>query len=239
MPKSKSFFSLRHVRYPRAGGNAWLLDKIDLDIAAGSRTAIVGAEGCGKSTLIRLMAGLHRPVEGHVSLDGRELTAIPERERAGLVAVLFRDPEKQILSPLVWEEVAMTPEHLGLEDEALAMRVRESLALAGVPGELERADLPHLPASMRYRVGLAAVLAVRPRLLLIDEPGGPLSEEGEAELAALFRKLGEAWGLTVVVFTSRRPRAERFAEDLHWLQGGRLSAQQGEATTSSCGASCT
>ncbi|MEO5348751.1 MAG: ATP-binding cassette domain-containing protein [Magnetococcus sp. YQC-3] len=174
-------------------------------IAEGERWAVVGPEGCGKSTLLRLMAGLIRPDGGEIRLAGQPLAQVSER--AAIMGVLFADPATRFLTPVVREEVALTPTLFGVTGEALQQRVAEALREAGLPAGMAGRELATLSMAEAARVALAAVLVMQPRLLLWDEPGRDLSEAGEEALA---RQLGEK-SLASVIFTSRMARAERFA----------------------------
>lgn len=195
-------------------GGLPLLRSVTWGIAPGERWAVVGPEGCGKSTLLRLMAGLIVPSRGAVWLNGQAIATI--RNRAAVVGVLFGDPATRFLTPVVWEEVALTPSFYGLTGDLLQQRVLEALQRVGLSEAWAKRELATLSAAQAARVALAAVLAMRPSLLLWDEPGASLSEAGELELAQQVRDM------TSVVFTSRMARAKQFADHIVWLEGGEM-----------------
>lgn len=185
--------------------------EVSFSLWPGERLAVLGGEASGKSSLMRMMAGLLLPEVGRVLWRGVDLAMLPPDQRVRGVGVLFRDPDARFLCATPGEETALTPASLGLADEALAVRVTESLLMAGL--EERCADVPwsELSASQRYRVGIAAVFAARPQLLLVDEPGNALSDVGEVDFARRLQEFCDMHGTAMVVFTSRGARASLFA----------------------------
>ncbi len=197
-----------------------LIDGVSLAVRPGQRLAILGAEGSGKSTLMRLMAGLIPAQSGEITLFGH--TADARAGRTEPPGVLFREPEAHFLTPRVGEEIALTPASRGVTGPELETRINEAMVWAGLPLDWREEPLAHLSAAQRGRVALAALHAARPRLLLADEPGGPLSDSGEERLAERFRRLCADRQMALVIFTSRPRRALRFAEMVLELCNGRL-----------------
>lgn len=150
---------------------------LDLRIAAGEKVVLLGANGCGKSTLLKLLDGLLAPTQGTYRYDGMPVTPARLRDRQrgrafrAEVALLFQHPEAMLFNPTVFDEVAYTPRRLGLPDaEARARR------WIGALGLQDLAALPpfDLSGGEKQKVALAAVLALEPRLLLLDEPSASL-----------------------------------------------------------------
>ncbi|MEO5334517.1 MAG: energy-coupling factor ABC transporter ATP-binding protein [Magnetococcus sp. YQC-5] len=186
--------------------------EVSFSIGPGERLAVLGSEASGKSLLMRMMAGLLRPEAGRVLWRGVDLVGLSPDQRVGGIGVLFRDPDARFLCATPGEEVALTPASLGLAGEALAVRVTESLFMAGLEERCADLSWSELSASQRYRVGIAAVLAARPQLLLVDEPGNALSDVGEVDFARRLQEFGDRYGTAMVVFTSRDVRASLFAK---------------------------
>ncbi|MEO5339757.1 MAG: energy-coupling factor ABC transporter ATP-binding protein [Magnetococcus sp. MYC-9] len=208
---------LDRLSWRGGGGPSALLRDLSWPFGSGERWAITGPEGCGKTTLLRLMAGLLRPDSGDVRLQGQPCAT--HRARATLLGVLFAEPAAHFLSPVVWEEVALTPAAQGLAGEEVRQRVQEALCWAGVPEGLARRELASLSAAQAARVAWAALLVMRPRLLLLDEPGAHLSSEGEQTMATQLLHLQP---MTSITFTSRLTRARRFADRILVLEEGVL-----------------
>ncbi|MBF0623286.1 MAG: MFS transporter [Magnetococcales bacterium] len=185
---------------------------LDLTLAPGQRLAFLGPEGCGKSRLLAVLAGLDPPAGGVVLLQGRPLDQWPGPKRTEIIGVLFQQPRLHFIGQDVAEEVSLALASRGLGGPPLEERVSLALAEAGLaPEQFRERPLAGLSAAECSRVALAALLVVRPRLVLADEPGSDLSESGEADLAALLDRLARE-GATTVIFTSRQQRAQRFAD---------------------------
>jgi len=212
--------ALEGVCLAGAHPDSLLFDDLNIQIYPGQRLAILGAEASGKSTLMRLMAGLIPATAGRVLLNGQPIDLQTQtKDRPG---VLFREPEQHFLTPRVGEEIALTPASRGVTGSKLETRVTEALVWAGLPLDWEDEPLNNLSASQRARVALAALYAAHPRLLLADEPAAHLSEKGETEIADKFRLLADEQGMALLTFTSRLQRAQGFGDTVLLLSAGRL-----------------
>ncbi|MBF0136361.1 MAG: ATP-binding cassette domain-containing protein [Magnetococcus sp. DMHC-1] len=186
---------------------------LTLSIQPGERWAFLGPEACGKSTLLRLLAGLQAPAAGVIRLENKPLPQWSDQERSRLLGVLFQDPEPRFLTQQVWEEVALVPASRGMTGSQLDRHCHAALLQAGLSPALARRSPDTLSASQCARLALAAVLAATPRLLLADEPGRDLAPDGELALAATLQNLTHS-GTTTVIFTSHPIRAQRFASTI-------------------------
>lgn len=177
------------------------LHGVDLDVRKGEILALVGANGSGKSTLARHFNALLTPSEGVVLVDGMD-TREPEmlwdiRQRVGMV---FQNPDNQIVSSLVEEDVAFGVENLGLPASEVQARVDEALALTGLTEYRNHA--PHLlSGGQKQRLAIAGVLAMRPDCLVFDEPSSMLDPSGRQELGNILNRLSRFCGVTVILAT--------------------------------------
>ncbi len=172
------------------------LDNVDMAIEAGECVAIIGPNGAGKSTLLKIMAGLLVPSSGTVEIEGKALTKKNAGELRRSIGILFQDPDDQLFMPSVKEDVAFGPLNQGLEPEEVKKRVAEALKIVGLEGFGER--IPHhLSYGEKKRVAIAGILAMKPKILLLDEPTANLDPRGRRELIKLIQKLG----CTVVMAT--------------------------------------
>jgi putative ABC transport system ATP-binding protein len=200
-----------------------ILRDIELEVMPGESVAIVGASGSGKSTLLALLAGLDTPSAGSVELDGESLFELDEDARAELrgrtVGFVFQS--FQLLASLTALENVMLPLELAGRDDAEGA-ARETLARVGL-AERTHHYPKHLSGGEQQRVALARAFAVRPKLLLADEPTGSLdAEAGEAVIALLFQ-LNRESGTTLVLVTHDEQLAQRCTRIVR-LAAGRIVA---------------
>lgn len=167
------------------------LGGVSLSLQAGEKVALVGPNGAGKSTLLLQLNGVLRPSSGSVCVDGepvepRNLGRV--RARVGLV---FQDPDDQLFSPTVFDDVAFGPLHMGLPEAEVRARVARALEQVGMTG-VERRMPHHLSLGQRKRVAIATVLAMDPALLALDEPSAGLDPRARRGLIELLRNLPQA-----------------------------------------------
>ncbi|MEU2789389.1 ABC transporter ATP-binding protein [Streptomyces sp. NPDC007100] len=192
---------------------------VDLTVARGERVALLGPNGAGKTTLVLHLNGILAPGAGTVTVAGlpvgrRHLAEI--RRRVGIV---FQDPDDQLFMPTVREDVAFGPAAAGLRGAELAARVTEALARVGMA---DFADRPphHLSFGQRRRVAVATVLAMRPDILVMDEPSSNLDPASRRELADILRGLD----VTVLMVTHDLPYALELCPRAVVLSGGVIAA---------------
>ena len=182
-----------HFRYPD-GFEA--LRGIDLLIEAGEKVALVGPNGAGKSTLMLQLNGLLVPSHGSVRIGGLEVDRSTVKRIRAAVGVVLQDPDDQLFSPTVYDDVAFGPIHLGVPIGEIHDRVERALAAVGMTGFERR--IPHrLSLGQRKRVALATVLSMDPSILVFDEPSAGLDPRGRRGLIRLLRSLDQ----TVLVST--------------------------------------
>lgn len=207
-----------HDREAAAQAGPPVLRGVSLRIDPGEYVAIVGPNGSGKSTLARHLNALLRPASGRVLVAGLD-TRDPAHTRAirGTVGMVFQHPESQMVATIVEEDVAFGPENLGVPHAELRVRVREALELVGMWGA--RGRPPHLlSAGQKQRVAIAAVLAMRPACLVLDEATSMLDPEGREAVAAIIAEVRRR-GTAVVAITHLMNEAAR-ADRIIVLAGG-------------------
>ena len=168
----------------------------------GEFAVVVGANGSGKTTLAKLLNGTLVPTTGRVRIDGREIIAganIFAKQRVGLV---WQNPQTQIVSMVVEEDVAFAPENLGVEPAEIEERVRRALDAVGLSGYARR-DPGLLSAGERQRVAIAGILAMEPEYMVLDEPTSLLDPAGRAEVLQVLRVLRAAGKIGIIYITHR------------------------------------
>jgi cobalt/nickel transport system ATP-binding protein len=209
---------LRGVAYAYPGGHQALFG-VDLHVHRGERVALLGPNGAGKTTLVLHLNGILTPGRGSVTVSG--LPVAPEnllevRRRVGIV---FQDPDDQLFMPTVHDDVAFGPANLGLRGAELEARIVEALSLVGVADLADRAP-HHLSFGQRRRVAIATVLAMRPEILVLDEPSSNLDPASRRELAEILRSLD----VTVLMVTHDLPYAVELCERSVVLSQGSVVA---------------
>lgn len=193
---------------------------VSLALEPGQLVAIVGQNGSGKSTLARHLNGLLKPQAGRVVVDGVDTRAEPVGRLAAHVGYVFQNPDHQLILPTVRQEVEWGPRQLGLAGEVLTARIDETLARFRLD-EIADRHPASLGRGLRRLTALAAVMAMNPRALVLDEPTGGLDHRLTDELMAMLRALvGE--GRVVVLITHEMPLVAAHADRMIVLREGRI-----------------
>jgi energy-coupling factor transporter ATP-binding protein EcfA2 len=196
---------------------------LELTVAEGEFLAVVGENGGGKTTLAKAVAGLLRPSGGSVTLRGRPPADFPARERARAVGYLFQNPDHQIFQAAVRDEVAFGPRQLRESEAEVERRVDAAVAAVGLEGR-EDEDPFAMPKGDRQRVALASVLAMEPRVLVMDEPTTGLDRREVATLMEAVVALNRR-GATVIFITHAMDVVAEYARRVAVVAGGRLLAE--------------
>lgn len=182
---------------------------VSLNIERGSFTVILGHNGSGKSTFAKMLNGLFKPTKGDILVDGintkTEETEIEVKRKVGMV---FQNPDNQLISSIVEEDVAFGPENLGLDPKEIRVRVDESLKAVGMY-EFKDSTPHHLSGGQKQRIAIAGIIALRPDCLILDEPTAMLDPKGRAEIINTVIKLNKEHGITVVLITHYMEEAEK------------------------------
>jgi cobalt/nickel transport system ATP-binding protein len=195
------------------------LHGVDLTVTSGECVALLGPNGAGKTTLVLHLNGILTPTDGTVHVDGLPVVRDNLMEVRRRVGIVFQDPDDQLFMPSVREDVAFGPANLGLSSDEIDTRVEEALAAVGMLDCADRAP-HHLSFGQRRRVAVATVLAMRPSILVLDEPSSNLDPASRRELADILRTLD----LTVLMVTHDLPYALELCPRSVVLDAGRIVA---------------
>ena len=195
--------------YPSQEGALSLpvFENLNLSITEGSFTVIVGPNGCGKSTLAKQFNAVLLPSGGKVYVFGHDTAAEEELlEIRRTVGMVFQNPDNQIVSNVVEEDVAFAPENLGVPPEEIRRRVDDALKTVGM--YKFRNHAPHLlSGGQKQRIAIAGVLAMQPKCIVLDEPTAMLDPHGRREVIQTIRNLNKSRGITVVLITHHMEEA--------------------------------
>ena len=196
-----SIISFKQVHYTYPGDELESLCGVDLEIEQGEFVAVLGHNGSGKSTLAKHMNAILVPDEGKVVIDGIDSSAEDDvfeiRRRVGMV---FQNPDNQIVANVVEDDVAFAPENLGVPSAEIRERVDAALKQVGMYEY--RTHAPHLlSGGQKQRVAIAGVIAMQPKIIVLDEPTAMLDPQGREEVLSTVTKLCREKGMTVVLIT--------------------------------------
>lgn len=208
-------------KYPHLDSNA--LDKINLKVFKGERIAVLGANGAGKSTLFKHLNGILRPLSGEVIVKGEAVTKKNVRKSRETVGIVFQDPDDQVLAPSVEEDIAFGPINMGLSRKEVETRVKEALEMVGLTGFEERAP-HHLSGGQKKLVAIAGILAMRPEVIVLDEPTAGLDPLSSARILGLIMKMNRELGITLLLSTHDVDVVPYFAERVFVLHHGKIEA---------------
>lgn len=205
------------------------LDALDLRVARGRRLAVLGANGAGKTTLFMCLNGLLVPQSGGLRINGR-IPGTSRRERREWrrqVGLVFQNPDDQVVAGNVLQDVAFGPLNLGMSPEDARRRAGESLDILAI-GSMAETPTHELSFGMRKLVAIAGVLAMRPEIIVLDEPTAGIDPEGACQVLQALESV-QAQGTTLIISTHDMDMAYEWADDAAILSGGR-TVRQGPVT---------
>jgi len=212
---------IENLAFAYPDGNQALFG-VNLSINKGERVALLGPNGAGKTTLVMHLNGIHPTAHGRVLVAGK---TVDSHDKAGIkeirskVGIVFQDPDDQLFMPTVGEDVAFGPYNMGLRGQELDAVVDQALDLVGMADFKDRPP-HHLSFGQRRRVAVATVLAMKPEILILDEPSSNLDPASRRELADILRSLD----ITIVMVTHDLPYAFELCERAVILSGGIIVA---------------
>lgn len=216
---------LKHIYSPGLPDEQLALDNINFDIYDGETVAVIGHTGSGKSTLVQHLNGLLKPDEGTITVGGTEITApgtsmLEVRKRVGLV---FQYPEYQLFEETVAKDVAFGPKNLGLSDEEVESRVKDAIEIVGLDyDEIKDRSPFELSGGQKRRVAIAGVIAMKPQVLILDEPTAGLDPGAHRDILNMIEEIRETEGNIIVFVSHNMADVAALADKVMVMDGGRL-----------------
>lgn len=200
------------------------VDHVNLKIERGEFLGIIGHTGSGKSTLIQHLNGLLKPTEGTVRLDGTDIWADPKnmRQVRFQVGLVFQYPEYQIFEETVEKDIAFGPRNMGLSEAKVTERVRETAEIIGLSPELLGRSPFLLSGGQKRRVAIAGVMAMRPKVLILDEPTAGLDPKGREEILSEIKRFQDHTGSTILLVSHSMEDIARHAKRILVMNAGRV-----------------
>ena len=200
------------------------VDHVDLSINEGEIIGLMGHTGSGKSTLIQHFNGLLCPTSGKILLDGRDIWADKNKIRdvRFQVGLVFQYPEYQIFEETVFKDIAFGPKNMGLSDEEIKQRVLETAEDIGISEELMERSPFELSGGQKRRVAIAGVMAMRPKVLILDEPTAGLDPAGRDQIFAQIKKYHERNKNTILIVSHSMEDIASFADRILVMNQGKL-----------------
>ena len=214
---------LSYVYNPGLPTAVTALDDVSFTVEEGDFVGIIGATGSGKSTLITHMNGLNKPTSGKIFIDGRDLWADPEKIRdfRFLTGLVFQYPEYQLFGETVAADVAFGPTNMGLPPEEVEKRVRESLRFVGLSEDMMEKSPFELSGGQKRRVAIAGVLAMDPKVLVLDEPTAGLDPRGRDTILGEIREYHEERKNTVLLVSHSMEDIAQYAKKVLVIAEGK------------------
>ena len=212
-----SIIKVEHLSYvynPGMPNAVTALDDVSFEVEEGDFVGIIGATGSGKSTLITHMNGLNKPTSGKIIIDGRDLWAEPEKIRdfRFLTGLVFQYPEYQLFEETCYKDIAFGPKNMGLDEAEVDKRVHEAAEFVGLDEALLERSPFELSGGQKRRVAVAGVMAMKPRILVLDEPAAGLDPEGRDEILSEVKDYHKKTGTTVLLVSHSMEDIAKYAD---------------------------
>ena len=220
--------NLTYVYMPKTPFEKKALDNVSLEIEDGEFLAVIGHTGSGKSTLIQHLNGLLKPASGRIYVDGTDITdkdtkLVDIRKKVGLV---FQYPEYQLFEETIAKDIAYGPSNLGLNEDEILKRVKKSMEMVGLNYEEYKDISPfELSGGQKRRVAIAGVIAMEPKVLILDEPTAGLDPAGRDDILEQIRILHEKYNMTIILVSHSMEDVGKLAEKIIVMNDGHIELQ--------------
>ncbi|MCI5970197.1 MAG: energy-coupling factor transporter ATPase [Oscillospiraceae bacterium] len=200
------------------------LDNISFDISDGDFVGIIGHTGSGKSTLIQHLNGLIKPDSGKIYIDGEDITQkdINLTKVRGKVGIVFQYPEYQLFEETVYKDIAFGPTNMGYSSEEIDKIIREVIKTVGIDENLLEKSPFELSGGQKRRVAIAGVLAMNPKILILDEPTAGLDPKGRDEILGQIKKLHDEKNITVIWISHSMEDVAKIAKKVIVMADGKI-----------------
>lgn len=200
------------------------LENINISINIGEFIALIGQNGSGKTTLSKLLNGLYKPSSGEVIVDGLKSKMTPIVQMVRRVGYVFQNPDHQLFNNNCWDEIAYGPRNIELPEEEVKIRVEEATQVVGLPQIYFEEHPFFLSKGLRQRVAIASILALRPQVIIVDEPTTGQDARQSFEIMDFLKDLNENHGHTIIIITHDMPIVAQYAHRVILMSEGKILA---------------
>jgi len=210
MVENEVYIQVKNLNYEYPDGTK-ALKGINLEISNGEFIALIGQNGSGKTTLSKCLNGLYKPTSGDIIVDGlnSKVTSIVQMVRR--VGYVFQNPDHQLFNNNCWDEIAYGPRNIQLSEEEVRDRVEEAIRVVGLPKMYHNEHPFFLSKGLRQRVAIASILALKPQVIIVDEPTTGQDIKQSLEIMGFLKSLNEDLGHTIIIITHDMPIVGLFA----------------------------
>jgi len=223
MTEYKSYIEVVNLDFEYPDGTQ-ALKEINLEIKKGEFIALIGQNGSGKTTLSKCLNGLYKPTAGDIVVDGlnsKDSSIVQMVKRVGYV---FQNPDHQLFNNNCWDEIAYGPRNIQLSAEEVEERVNEAIQVVGLPKFYHSEHPFFLSKGLRQRVAIASILALRPHVIIVDEPTTGQDTKQSLEIMDFLKDLNEKHGHTIIIITHDMPIVGRYARRVIAMAQARIMA---------------
>ncbi len=223
MSNMKPYIQVNELDFTYPDGTK-ALDDINIAIQIGEFIALIGQNGSGKTTLSKCLNGLYKPTSGQVLVEGLNSKNTPIVQMVRRVGYVFQNPDHQLFNNNCWDEIAYGPRNIQLSEEEVKIRVEEAAHVVGLP-ELFYEEHPFfLSKGLRQRVAIASILALRPQVIIVDEPTTGQDSRQSIEIMEFLKDLNEKHGHTIIIITHDMYIVGQYARRVILMSEGRILA---------------
>ena len=223
MTEKTLYIQVKDLDFEYQDGTQALKD-INLDILRGEFIALIGQNGSGKTTLSKCLNGLYKPTAGDIIVDGLNSKNSSIVQMVRRVGYVFQNPDHQLFNSNCWDEIAYGPRNIQLSDEEVRERVEEAIQVVGLPKIYHDEHPFFLSKGLRQRVAIASILALRPHVIIVDEPTTGQDMKQSLEIMDFLQDLNEKHGHTIIIITHDMPIVGRYAKRVIAMAQARIMA---------------
>lgn len=222
-----SILEVKNLTHTYGGNTPFINDavsEVSFTVESGEIIGIIGHTGSGKSTLVSHLNGLLKPTDGTVLIEEKDIWENPKeiRKIRSKVGLVFQYPEYQLFEETVFDDIAFGPKNMGLKDDELKNRVNEICEIIGIKQEYLEKSPFDLSGGEKRRVAIAGVMAMRPQIIIFDEPIAGLDPKGRQDVMQIISNYRKATGATVIIISHSMEDMAMFTDKLLVMAGGRL-----------------